>query len=561
LCSGDSDDDADDDDDDDYNGSQAAENDDNQADKAFVAKSGKVWSKHPPTPRKSRPSNVVRRIAGSIKPDTALKVCTEVDAFKLFLTPAIIQTVVKHTNAEGSRVVSEWLEKNPNSSRVFTSFDDDEVYAFIGLNIIRGVYHLQRSEIRELWSDSDLTMPIFRGTMSLNRFMELKRFMRFDDRNDREERKKSDNFAPIREIFTVFDQQLREHYEPSAFLTIDEQLLNFRGNCRFRVFLKDKPGKYGILIRMLADAQVPYCLGLLPYSGKINDHVKTTTSDMVNSLVKPYFKTGRNVTMDRFFTSVEIAENLEKNGLTIVGTIQHNRKGMPGFCKPDRSREVHSSTFGFAPPCTLVSYTPAKNRAVSVLSTMHSDDKVCPEGQRKPEIVLFYNETKAGVDTIDQMCRYYSSKVCTRRWPYAVFFGLTDIAALNAFVLWSYVKENGPSRRHGARKNFLRNLGRSLCIPAAQKRRTTCLPTNIRAANATITEQNRSASAIPVQLKAPERGRCHQCMMQLSGDGYKAKRQKINSHVQTCCANCSRRVCSKHSERKVICYECAAESQ
>ena len=109
---------------------------------------------------------------------------------------------------------------------------------------------------------------------------------------------------------------------------------------------------------MLADSQVPYSLGLLPYTGK--DQGKTTTLGMVNSLVKPYYKSGRNITMDRFFTSVEIAEDLEKNGLTIVGTIQHNRKGMPGFCKPDRSREVYSSTFGFAPPCTLVSYTPAK---------------------------------------------------------------------------------------------------------------------------------------------------------------------------------------------------------
>ncbi|KRX31485.1 hypothetical protein T03_15656 [Trichinella britovi] len=36
---------------------------------------------------------------------------------------------------------------------------------------------------------------------------------------------------------------------------------------------------------------------------------------------------------------------------------------------------------------------------------MHHDDAVNEDQEGKPDIVLFYNETKSGVDTLDQLVR------------------------------------------------------------------------------------------------------------------------------------------------------------
>jgi len=63
--------------------------------------------------------------------------------------------------------------------------------------------------------------------------------------------------------------------------------------------------------------------------------------------------------------------------------------------------------FGFQNQVTLVSFKPKKNKSVVLQSTMHHDASVDTE-TKKPEIVYFYNSTKGGVDTVDQVCGNYS---------------------------------------------------------------------------------------------------------------------------------------------------------
>jgi len=80
----------------------------------------------------------------------------------------------------------------------------------------------------------------------------------------------------------------------------------------------------------------------------------------------------------------------------------------------------------------------------TLLSTMHNDAKVSLGEHEKLEIILFYNHTKGGVDTVDQMCRHYTCKSGTRRWPMAMFYNLVDIdVALKAFVIWKKLNPNG----------------------------------------------------------------------------------------------------------------------
>ena len=43
----------------------------------------------------------------------------------------------------------------------------------------------------------------------------------------------------------------------------------------------------------------------------------------------------------------------------------------------------------------------------------------------KPESVMYYNNTKNGVDVPDQMARAYSVR---GRWPVAVFYNILDLA-------------------------------------------------------------------------------------------------------------------------------------
>ena len=46
-------------------------------------------------------------------------------------------------------------------------------------------------------------------------------------------------------------------------------------------------------------------------------------------LLEPYKKTGRNVTTDNFFTSVNLDKTLRQQGISIVETINRIRKEIP----------------------------------------------------------------------------------------------------------------------------------------------------------------------------------------------------------------------------------------
>ena len=70
-----------------------------------------------------------------------------------------------------------------------------------------------------------------------------------------------------------------------------------------------------------------------------------------------------------------------------------------------------------------------------LLSTVHKNVTISEEGKKLPESVKYYNETKYGVDVIDQMARIYSTKVSFRRWPLQMFYDVLDLAGINACTL------------------------------------------------------------------------------------------------------------------------------
>jgi len=73
---------------------------------------------------------------------------------------------------------------------------------FIGLLIPAGLLGKSRKSIRSFWSMSPLESPIFRARMSRNRFEMIASCLRFNDKATRDERKQTDKFAAIREIWS-----------------------------------------------------------------------------------------------------------------------------------------------------------------------------------------------------------------------------------------------------------------------------------------------------------------------------------------------------------------------
>ncbi|GFO38989.1 PiggyBac transposable element-derived protein 4 [Plakobranchus ocellatus] len=74
---------------------------------------------------------------------------------------------------------------------------------------------------------------------------------------------------------------------------------------------------------------------------------------------------------------------------------------------------------------SLVSCRSKKGKNVFLLSTKHSVPERC-KTSGKPEIVLTYNKSKGGVDTMDQMAYVFTLK--TKRWLLGVLFNIIDLS-------------------------------------------------------------------------------------------------------------------------------------
>ena len=89
-----------------------------------------------------------------------------------------------------------------------------------------------------------------------------------ETRVNRVEHRKADRFAPARDMWNEVMVNCRDNYTAGPVVTSDEQLLTFRGKCRFRMFIPSKPAKYGLKIFMVCDSESSYCLNASPYLGK-----------------------------------------------------------------------------------------------------------------------------------------------------------------------------------------------------------------------------------------------------------------------------------------------------
>ena len=144
--------------------------------------------------------------------------------------------------------------------------------------------------------------------MSRDCFREVKRFIRFDNKDRRRQRLIDDKFVHIREPLEKFVANCMSNYTPDWSLTIDEQLFSMKNRCPFIVFMPNKPDKFGIKFWVLAEVESKYVCNLLPYLDafeKEQCNGRLLAEDVLMRLTDCiHNKGGYDVTTDNFFTSV-----------------------------------------------------------------------------------------------------------------------------------------------------------------------------------------------------------------------------------------------------------------
>ena len=170
----------------------------------------------------------------------------------------MVETIVVSTNMEGVK----------QKGAIWKVVTRTELWAFIGLMISRGVYRSSGESIEELWSKS-CGRPIFSATMTLQRFVEIKRMLRFDNKDSRNARLRNDKMAANRILLDGFNSNAKAAYRLGECVTIDEQLYPFRGRCRYVQYIPSNPAKYGLKFWLLCDSTTYYIHSMEMYTGQL----------------------------------------------------------------------------------------------------------------------------------------------------------------------------------------------------------------------------------------------------------------------------------------------------
>ena len=512
-----------------------------------------TWKNQPGTQRgRQNVANVITGTPGVNR--AAREATTAIDAWECFFSDEMLNLVLEHTNQRirtyRAQLTPEALASNKYTFHHETSLS--ELQAFIGLMYARGLNSQVHLRAKHLFSETGHTNPLFGAAMSKNRYLFLLARVSFDDSETRKDRWKHDRYAGFREMHSMLNQNCANTMTPDDFLTLDETLYPTRARISMKQYNRNKPAKYGLLFRSMNAARYPYTFWSVPYCGKPTDeptnHYVTRIEDLVKYIIEEHGNhtelRGRNLTTDRLYTSLPLAKwMLTEKGMTIVGTLQANRKGIPDEMKKTQGRDEFSYQVLWEKDnqnITLHSYVVRTKstgpRNVLVMSTMKpilgttTDDR-----KKKPAIMKLYDFTKGGTDIVDQRAQSYTTKAQTNRWTVVAFYFLLDTCRVNASTV--FAMNTGEDPRAIDSYEFGWKIVAALVHPYIAERSLTGLTHSVKRKIYMFTGEPPKKRVNFQYERTGDRRRCRMCLEESYGEGHKMAKQhmpKMTSQCQSC---------------------------
>ncbi|XP_049835005.1 piggyBac transposable element-derived protein 3-like [Schistocerca gregaria] len=237
--------------------------------------------------------------------------------------------------------------------------------------------------------------------MPRDRFLNIWSMFHIND-NSKQKTKGEVDFDALHKIRPLLDDLVRnfkESYQPGEALTIDEGMCPFRGRVGFKVYMANKPNKYGMKQYILAESKTGCIYNFEVYHGR-HDKLDNSASAVVKRLLGSLQGKGHTVYGDRFYTSVQLAKELVRANTGLLGTVMPNRKGLPKALKEGKLKKGEQI---FRRKNDVLALRWKDKRDVWMISTRHTSSMLpvaTREGNEKlkPVAVLYYNKHKTGID-------------------------------------------------------------------------------------------------------------------------------------------------------------------
>lgn len=421
---------------------------------------------------------VFRGNSGPTFPLSDLK--NSLDIFLKIWDDPIIDLIVKETNRYADMELTR-MGKLKENSRFLTwkETDKNEIMNFFAIMIFHGLAPVTVEKDYFKLSGT-FAMPGLASLMPYNRFIQLKRFLHFNDAtmmpNDTNlDQKQLYNINPI--IYHL-RQKFMTLYMPGQSIVLDESLLNWSGRLTFSQKISNKASKVGIKSYELCDSATGYIWNFFIYGGakKAKSQGQAvsviepdgTTAKIVFKLVDPLLGKGHTLVVDNLCNSPLLARCLKAQKTDVLGTLRVSREFVPESIKSLSKSAMRVGDVFCSQTYDLTVLLWRDASLIAILSTYHPEEFRVEDkhdnSRYKPQAVLDYKQLMGGVDKKKKLLSATPiERTRNHDWYKKLFRRLLNVSILNSYIVYK-CKESNITQR-----NFRNELAEMLIATFRQE--------------------------------------------------------------------------------------------
>ena len=367
----------------------------------------------------------------------------EENFYLLLVTEEIFQEIADQTNLYATQVLSQ---KQSGYLKQWVPTTKNEIKRLFGLLIWMDLVKLP--ELHLYWSKDKMYAQSFpQSIMSRSRFELLLQMLHFT--NNENASLLNDRLYKVRPIIDILNENFTKYYDPPETLYIDEFVIPLHDHIKQfkKKYRHQRRYKYSIKILKLC-FKPGYTYNFQTYCNKKSDQESMSPTNAVISLCQNIFYKGHTICTDRWYTSIDLAQELITKSTHLVGVVQQNCRGISKevVTKKLKRGEIFAKENSIG--LTLMKWRDKRN--VLLLSTKHSVETVTNRKRKsnciRPKILLDYNIGKPLIDVSDQMTICCISSHKNVKWYKKLAFELLlNTAVTNAWVMHNSIKNNSIS--------------------------------------------------------------------------------------------------------------------
>lgn len=364
--------------------------------------------------------------------------------YKLFVDKETVEFIHEETNR-----YNIW-RSNETGVRKIANVSVAEVTSVIGMIQYMGIHKLPNR--RAYWTPATRVENIA-GTMIRNRFDDILRTLHFVD-NSTLKKPGESGFSRTQKIQPLVDR-LTDHFkevtQPETYQSVDEMMVAFKGHHGLKVYMKNKPTKWGY--KLWSRAGISGFVYDLEICGSPTESMNipgiSKNGEVVLRLLQPLRQNKHKVFFDNLFSTPELFVHLRENGMFATATLNvlMSRK-----CPIKTEKELKKSGRGSYDTITdedgsVIVCAWYDNKRVLTISNYQGPEPLdnCRRWNRaekkdvqvpRPAIIRTYNMYMGGVDKADMLLSFYKTKCRSRKWYLRIAFHLFNLCMVNAWLLY-----------------------------------------------------------------------------------------------------------------------------